>query len=302
MLSSLYHKIRYRLLNYSERNFTNTEYWSKHNVTAHRAFATREASLDYLDWRNAQYLFYEKLMPTNDMDGKAVLDYGCGPGNDLVGFWEHSKPSRLIGIDISSQALAEARRRLSLHAPDQAVELLTVDDGSATLPLDDGSVDLIHSSGVLHHTPNLDALLAEFRRVLRPGGRARIMIYNYDSLWLHLYVAYVRRIERRIDTGLPLKEAFKRSTDGKNCPLSGCFKPEEFLAICRDAGFSAEFKGAAVSLIELSMLHKRFQAIQHMALPQEHRHFLSELTFDSHGLPCHNGAIAGIDAVFELSK
>jgi SAM-dependent methyltransferase len=42
------------------------------------------------------------------------------------------------------------------------------------------------SNGVLHHTPNLDASLREIHRVLRPGGEARIILYNRHSLhyWL----------------------------------------------------------------------------------------------------------------------
>ncbi len=90
------HRIRRMLL--SE---TSQSYWTRYNVTLHRSFKTAEESLAHLRWRNDQYIDYVKLMPVDGQDGKIVLDYGCGPGNDLIGFGIHSKPSRLIGVDVS---------------------------------------------------------------------------------------------------------------------------------------------------------------------------------------------------------
>ncbi len=75
----------------------NTHYWTKHTVTGHLVFRSREHSLQYLAWRNSQYLFYEDLMPLDGHDGEIILDYGCGPGNDMVGFAEFSRPQRIIG-------------------------------------------------------------------------------------------------------------------------------------------------------------------------------------------------------------
>jgi ubiquinone/menaquinone biosynthesis C-methylase UbiE len=78
-----------------------------------------------------------------------VLDFGCGPGHDLVGFGTQSKPARLVGVDVSRSSLAEARRRLALH--EVTPDLLYHDINAGPLPFEDGSFDLAHSSGVLHH-------------------------------------------------------------------------------------------------------------------------------------------------------
>src|SRR5437016_1460420 len=102
----------------------NRSYWTDYNVTNHRRFASAEESLNYFHWRNAQYHNYIEMMPVDGHNGKAVLDYGCGPGNDLVGFAEYSKPSGLFGMDISSSSIAEAKARLSLHA--QPVEFMPI--------------------------------------------------------------------------------------------------------------------------------------------------------------------------------
>ena len=69
------------------------EYWTGHNVTDHHDFLSVEDSLDFLDWRNKCYLYYQDLMPTDQANDKVVLDYGCGPGHDLVGFSINSKPA-----------------------------------------------------------------------------------------------------------------------------------------------------------------------------------------------------------------
>src|SRR5262249_9418443 len=160
-----------------------TDYWTRYNVTLNHQFASAEESLAYLRWRNDQYFGYIELMPVTGQDGKVVLDFGCGPGHDLVGFATMSRSARLIGADVSPTSLAEARARLALHhAGCHFVEL----PGSIELPFDTASIDYVHSSGVLHHLPDTLATLRELRRILRPDGAARIMVYNYDSVWMHL--------------------------------------------------------------------------------------------------------------------
>src|SRR5262249_40539602 len=159
-----------------------TDYWTRYNVTLNHQFASAEESLAYLRWRNDQYFGYSELMPVSGHDGRVVLDFGCGPGHDLVGFATASRPARLIGIDISRTSREEARARLALHGADCDLVLLEAD---AELPFETASIDYIHSSGVLHHLADPLAALREFHRVLRPEGVARVMVYNYDSVWLH---------------------------------------------------------------------------------------------------------------------
>lgn len=278
------------------------EYWTRHNVTGHRRFTSREESLEYLAFRGAGYLFYDQLLPTSGHDDEVVLDYGCGPGNDLVGLLEHSTPRRIIGMDVASSSLEQARARVALHPGHDRVELHQVSDADPRIPLPDASVDYVHSSGVLHHTSNPVGLLEEFHRVLRPGGRAGIMVYNYDSIWLHLYVAWQLRLAIAAPPGETLADTFRRSTDGAACPISRCARPAEFLADATAAGFRGEFVGAAISLHEMQQLPQRLVALTDERLPREHRDFLLSLTFDAFGRPLYRGEVAGIDAVFALTR
>jgi SAM-dependent methyltransferase len=275
-------------------------YWSDHNVTLHHTFGSVEESLGYFDWRNDQYPGYIDLMPVAGADGLEVLDYGCGPGHDLVGFGVYSKPKRLVGMDISLPSLAEAAARLKLHGI--SAELITGDPAALTLPFADESFDLVHTSGVLHHVPNIGGLLAELRRVLKPSGRMNVMVYNRDSLWTHLYVAYQKQIVEAAFAGLTLDQAFAKSTDGPDCPISVAYRPADFVALCAGAGFEAQLNGAAVSLWELSLLSKRFDAMMDRRLPAESRTFLRDLTFDEKGSPSWRGVKAGVDGCYTLTK
>ncbi|MDQ7779193.1 MAG: hypothetical protein RDV41_05735, partial [Planctomycetota bacterium] len=127
-------------------------------------------------------------------------------------------------------------------------------------------------------------------------------VYNYDSIFVRLYVAYKRRMLSHIDAEVPLAEAFKRSTDGPDCPISRYYASDDFVTLCSARGFKAKFLGSAVSLLEMSLLPLRFDAMQDIRLEREHRSFLAELTFDQFARPLYRGQVAGIDAVYELRK
>ena len=278
---------------------SSAQYWSEHLVP-HEDWPDASESLNYFSWRNLQYPGYIELMPVCDADNLTVMDYGCGPGNDLVGFHEFSNPIHLIGLDVSNKALAVAHRRALLHGLD--VSLIRLEEELNQIPIASNSVDLVHSSGVLHHVKNLPAVLAEIKRVMKCGARLQIMVYNYQSIWLHLYTSYVHQIEMGLYKHIPLLEAFRRTTDGPECPISKCYRPAEFLELMVSMGFEGRFKGAAVSLLELELMSKRFQAIKSRQLAKEHREFLSSLTFNEKGYPMIEGHVAGIAGCYEFRK
>ncbi|MFL2481158.1 MAG: class I SAM-dependent methyltransferase [Woeseiaceae bacterium] len=274
-------------------------YWSNHMV-ANENWSDSEQSIEYFHWRNEQYPGYIDLMPTSHADGLIVADYGCGPGNDLVGFHEFSKPAKLIGIDVSESALESAKSGLDLH--DSSVEFVKVHEDSNIIPIDSEYVDLVHSSGVLHHVKNINLALSEIHRILKIGGKLQVMVYNYNSIWLHLYTAYVLQIERQVYSDLDVLEAFRKNTDGPDCPISHCYIPSEFLELVEEIGFEGVYKGASISLTEIALLPKRIDALKSLNLPRKHREFLSEITFDASGWPVYRDSVAGINACFEFVK
>lgn len=279
-------------------------YWGGHTVNS-APFTTKQQSLEYLEWRFDQYpRFRETMVLWGDHKNQVILDYGCGPGNDITGFLSYSNAQKVIGMDVSEKALILARKRLSLHKFDpHRFELLKVSDAEPKIPLPDQVIDYIYCEGVLHHTSHPGEILSEFHRILKPGGNACIMVYNRKSIWLHLYVAYEKMVVQNAFPGFDLNDAFARSTDGEACPISRCYDSEDFKAICANAGFKAEFVGGYLSIFEIDLLKKSLnRALDDPRLPEEHKIFLKRLTYDTEGLPYFEDKYAGIGGVYNLQR
>ena len=280
------------------------DYWADHTVNS-IPFVTRRSSARYLEWRFDEYpLFREFSGLWGEHDGETVLDYGCGPGNDVVGFLLNTGALRVIGMDVSRQALELTRRRVALHKlPLDRVRLMQLNDAVPEVPLPDDSVDFLQSQGVLQHVSNPGEVLRELQRVLKPGGEARVMVYNRDSVWLHLYVAYVVMLQEGKHPELPVEEVFQLTTDGPECPVARCWRAEDFIGLCEQAGFQAEFLGGYLSRHELQLLDRyRQRGIADERLAGEHREFLRGLEFDDHGLPSYRGHHAGVGGAYVLRK
>ena len=95
-----------------------------------------------------------------------LLDVGCGQGKAAFMLQQHFKPRRLIGLDFDQKALLHARREAARHG----IHLESIESDCAAIPLPDASVDLVFCHQTLHHLVRQEESLAEFRRVLKPGG------------------------------------------------------------------------------------------------------------------------------------
>jgi SAM-dependent methyltransferase len=93
---------------------------------------------------------------------KRVLDAGCGVGYGSA--FLGARAARVLGIDVSEEAIEYARRRYS--APNVEFEQM---DGSA-LDLGDETFDVVCSFETIEHLPEPEAAIAEAARVLRPEG------------------------------------------------------------------------------------------------------------------------------------
>jgi ubiquinone/menaquinone biosynthesis C-methylase UbiE len=121
--------------------------------------------------------------------GKRVLEVGVGTGTDFLQ-WARAG-AQAYGLDLTAAGTRHVRRRLELYElPGQ----LCVGDAEI-LPFPNDSFDLVYSFGVIHHTPDTAAALREMMRVVRPGGRVKVMVYNRHSLtafWLWVRKALLR--------------------------------------------------------------------------------------------------------------
>lgn len=105
--------------------------------------------------------------------GETVLDVGCGAGIDTILAAKAIGPTgRAIGLDLLEEMCERARG----HAQDAGVTGWTefVRGEMEDIPLPDASVDVVISNGVINLSPRKSRVLAEIRRVLRPGGRLSV--------------------------------------------------------------------------------------------------------------------------------
>lgn len=132
---------------------------------------------------NARVSVYRYLDPEGDPPGglqrwvveqvqwsrdTRAVDVGCGPGPYTEELSRHAE--LVLGVDLSAGMLAEARART--HA---GRFVASVADASA-LPLGDTSVDVVLAAHMLYHVTDIDAAVAEFHRVLRPGGSLLVVL------------------------------------------------------------------------------------------------------------------------------
>jgi arsenite methyltransferase len=104
--------------------------------------------------------------------GAVVLDLGCGAGTDLLIAAQMVGPTgRVIGVDMTPTMLQRARASATeMGLPGVELHESLIE----ALPLDDASVDVVISNGVIDLVPDKDAVLDEIDRVLRAGGRLQI--------------------------------------------------------------------------------------------------------------------------------
>ena len=104
--------------------------------------------------------------------GSVVVDLGCGAGTDLLIAAQMTGPTgRAIGVDMTPSMLERARASAQQMGIDH-VELH--ESLIEALPLEDASVDVVISNGVIDLVPDKDAVFDEMDRVLRPGGRLQL--------------------------------------------------------------------------------------------------------------------------------
>lgn len=209
------------------------------------AYAEGHNPLAALEAQSARRYELEPFIPAfakfEEAAGRDVLEIGVGMGADHVRFAQ-AAPGKLVGIDLTPRAVALTRQRsigLGLEP--------TVFVGDAeNLAFRDDAFDVVYSWGVLHHSPDTPGAIREVRRVLRPGGVARVMVYHRTSivgflLWLRYGLA-----ERRPVTSMAAIYASHLESPGTKA-----YSPKEAAAMLRGAGFSEVSTSVELSVGDL---------------------------------------------------
>jgi ubiquinone/menaquinone biosynthesis C-methylase UbiE len=110
------------------------------------------------------------LGPVGVQPGEVVVDFGCGPGYVACQLARLTGPDGHVhAVDVNAAFVVRAREVADLSGRGARVTVHHSTD--ERVPLADGSVDRVYAKNVLEYVPDLDAVLGELRRVLKPGGR-----------------------------------------------------------------------------------------------------------------------------------
>ena len=155
--------------------------WNANPVGSQHARDSQPHTLDwFLEVERHRYRVYAPWMPEvmelTKHAGHDVLEIGGGMGTDLAQFAANGAVVTDLDLAAGHLQLAEENFRL------RGLRGRFIHHDAESLPFDDRSFDVVYSNGVLHHTPNTAKVVREIHRVLRPGGRAIVMLYAESSL------------------------------------------------------------------------------------------------------------------------
>ena len=191
--------------------------------------------------------------------GLKVLEIGCGIGTDGAQFAQAG--AEYTGIDLTEAAVELARKRFSVFG--LAGDFRVSD--AENLDFASDSFDLVYSHGVLHHTPDIEGAVGEIHRVLKPGGRAIVMLYHRGSYNYRIGIRVLRRAGagllqseggikivhqltgepiaslrehaaslKNANGNLSANELLNQSTDGAGNPLARVYSRREARQLFRD--------------------------------------------------------------------
>jgi len=162
-------------------------------------------------------------------EGRRWLDVGCGTGALCAAILEHCAPASLAGVEPSEGFLGSARQNLAGRA--------ALHQGKAdSMPLEDGTVDVVVSGLVLNFVPDARGALMEMQRVARRGGCIAAYVWDYAGkmeLMRHFW-----------DAAVELDAAAAKLDEGRRFPLC---RPEALAQLFASAGLGR----AEVAAIEI---------------------------------------------------
>lgn len=154
----------------TKANFSNE--WDNHDIGG------RTWTMELGD--RVRWFFLEPIHIAKEaLTGKLMLDAGCGNGSQSVAYTEFGL--EVIALDLST-GLEKGQAFRNVYKAGNPEKVHFVQADLQNPPLAHGSFDIIHSAGVLHHTPDTYTTFKELRPLLKPGGTFYIWLYKYEKI------------------------------------------------------------------------------------------------------------------------
>jgi SAM-dependent methyltransferase len=203
------------------------DFWESHPVAA-RQVAPEPGTPAYFTSVDAlreapacePYEFSNRIHGYTQARGARVLDVGCGHGYVLAHYAKSG--AEVHGLDLTERALDVSRRRFEWAGLSGR---FTRTDGDQ-IPYPDAHFDIACSMGVLHHIADPRPMLSEMRRVLRPGGKLILMLYNRRSFRNWVTFPFRKFFGAPGYRGKSLQQ-IRNMNDGADCPLALVYSKAE---------------------------------------------------------------------------
>ncbi len=142
----------------------------------------------YKEYRYQAEWHIPELVPFAESKGKKVLEIGCGNGAD--GSMFAAAGAEYTGVDLTETAVNASREHFELSGLKGNFQT----ENAEQLSFSNNSFDRIYSHGVLHHSPHPEVAFKEVYRVLKPSGKAIIMLYHKNSFNYYIRVMFYMRM------------------------------------------------------------------------------------------------------------
>lgn len=190
-------------------------FWNTEACGTHFVQAEPGTTAFYEQYRRFRYQtewHIKEWVPFAEAKGKKVLEIGCGNGAEGVLFAQAG--ARYTGVDLTQAAVEATRRHFEVLGFSGNFQV----ENAESLSFPDASFDWVYSYGVLHHTARPEKAFQEVHRVLKPGGRAYLMLYHKNSFNYYVrMMIYMRlRLLMKIFSGRKARDAAKNIRGNQN--------------------------------------------------------------------------------------
>ncbi len=189
--------------------------------------------LSYEEKRKFRYDLQDYMHDFYQFDkfsGKKILEVGSGAGIDSCEFARNG--ANVISADFTEIAVKLTKDLTRKYNGE------TTRCTSTSLPFQENTFDVVYSFGVIHHVSDIDTVLKEIFRVLKPSGIFMGMVYNKDSL-LYAYLMYYYGIKEGMIHKMSEEQLISKFSERRDgCPYTKAYTINEFKQLLQKHNFN----------------------------------------------------------------
>ena len=144
--------------------------------------------------RKQEFLYNLQTTP-EELRDSTLLDGGCGNGELTRAVAEYGP--EIVAMDFS-RSVENARKRLFEKGAHVSHKVHYLQGNILELPLLAKSFDMVHTSGVLHHTPSTYRAFKSISKSVKPGGKLYVQLYRRRPNWIHAVNVTLRAVTTRM--------------------------------------------------------------------------------------------------------